>query len=279
MKKIVAAFDGLKFSESLASYAIELARLEKVDLTGVSLEDLTYRSFKFYDIVDEEKGVSDSKMKELMDKDKQTRSLSVIRFGAMCENAGIKYTIHHDTNIAIQELLRESIYADLLIINSGETLTHYPEKRPTRFIRDLLTDVESPVLLVPDEFKPIEKIFLLYDGEPSSVFAIKMFSYMLDKLKSLPIEVVVVKRPGQENLPDNKLMKEFMKNHFPETFYTVLKGWPEEEIITHIKKSRQNSLIVLGAYRRGRISRWFRESMADVLLKQLNQPLFIAHTR
>ena len=279
MKKIVAAFDGLKFSESLASYAIEFARLEEVDLTGVSLEDLTYRSFKFYDIVDEEKGVSDSKMKELMDKDKETRSLSVIRFGAMCENAGINYSIHHDTNIAIQELLRESIYADLLIINSGETLTHYPENRPTRFIRDLLTDVESPVLLVPDEYKPIEKIFLLYDGEPSSVFAIKMFSYMLDKLKSLPIEVVVVKRPGQENLPDNKLMKEFMKNHFPETFYTVLNGWPEEEIITHIKKSRQNSLIVLGAYRRGRISRWFRESMADVLLKQLKQPLFIAHTR
>ena len=50
-------------------------------------------------------------MKELMDKDKQTRSLSVIRFGATCEKAGIKYTIHHDTNIAIQELLRESIYA------------------------------------------------------------------------------------------------------------------------------------------------------------------------
>ena len=64
-----------------------------------------------------------------------------------------------------------------------------------------------------------------------------------------------------------------MKNHFPETFYTVLSCMAEEEIITHMK-SRQNSLIVSGTgveeYRDG------SGKMADVLLKQLKQPLFIA---
>ena len=81
--------------------------------------------------------------------------------------------------ISLPELLHESIYADLLIIDSKETLTHYEEEVPTRFIRDLLTDVQCPVLLVPQKYKPVKKIVLLFDGEPSSVHAIKMFSYIL----------------------------------------------------------------------------------------------------
>ena len=280
MKKIIAVFDGLKFSAAAASYAIDIAKQSGADLIGISLEDFTYLSFKFYDIVDEGKGVSDAKMKRLTEKDKKTRKMSVIKFGAACEDAGINYSIHHDTSVAIQELLHESIYADMIIIESAETLTKYAEDLPTRFIRDLLTDVECPVLLVPNEYKPIQKISLLYDGEPTSVYAIKMLSYILESFKDLPIEVITVKNPKQIlNVPDNRIMREFMKSHYSKVVYTVLKGLPEEEIIKHLKKNKLNSLVVLGAYRRSRVSRWFRESMADVLMQQLKLPLFVAHNK
>ena len=279
MKKILAVFDGLKFSAATASYAADIAKQSGADLIGISLEDFMNRSFKFYDTVDE-KGVSYAKMKQLIQKDKKTREMSVIKFGAYCDGEGINYSIHHDKNVAIQELLHESIYADMIIINSSETLTYYPEDLPTRFIRDLLIDVECPVLLVPHEYKPIKKISLLYDGEPSSVYAIKMLSYILEPFRKLPVEVITVKNPKHIlNVPDNKLMKEFMKRHFSETVYTILEGLPEEEIITHLKNDKQKSLVVLGAYRRSRVSRWFRESMADVLMKQLKLPLFIAHNK
>ncbi len=280
MRKIIAAFDGLKFSAATASYAIDIAKQSGADLIGISLEDFTYRSFKFYDIVDEGKGVSDIKMKRLTEKDKKTRKMSVIKFGAACEDAGINYSIHHDKSVAIHELLHESIYADMIIIESAETLTKYAEDLPTRFIRDLLTDVECPVLLAPNEYKPIQKISLLYDGEPTSVYAIKMVSYILESFKNLPIEVITVKNPKQIlNVPDNRIMREFMKSHFSEVVYTVLKGLPKEEIIKHLKKNKLNSLVVLGAYRRSRVSRWFKESMADVLMKQLKLPLFVAHNK
>jgi nucleotide-binding universal stress UspA family protein len=183
-------------------------------------------------------------------------------------------------NIALQELLHESIYADLLIVDNSETLTHYTEKIPTRFIRDLLTDVQCPVLVVPHKFKPINKLVLLYDGEPSSVLAIKMLSYTLASLKQKPAEVISVNPPKQSlHLPDNKLMKEFMKRHFPNATYTVLKGLAETEIVNYLKEQGENPLIVLGAYRRGAVSRWFRSSMADVLMKDLKLPLFIAHNK
>jgi hypothetical protein len=59
----------------------------------------------------------------------------------------------------------------------------------------------------------------------------------------------------------------------------VKKGWAEKEIIGYLKKETENSILVLGAYHRGAVSRWFRESMADVLMKEIKLPLFIAHCK
>jgi nucleotide-binding universal stress UspA family protein len=280
MKKIIAAFDGFKFSESTRDYAIQLASQSGAHLVGVFLDDFTYTSYKIYDLVYESGGLIGSAKKRLDKKDAKKRGIAVNDFETKCKKAGIQYTIHRDRSVAIQELLHESIYADLLIIDSRETLTNYPEKIPTEFIRDLLSQVQCPVMLVPHVYKPVSKLVLLYDGEPSSVHAIKMFSYTLAALKQYPAEVVSV-NPSKQTLhmPDNKLMKEFMKRHFPDAAYTVLKGLAEPEIVNYLKVQKETPLVVLGAYQRGRVSRWFRESMADVLMKELKFPLFIAHNK
>lgn len=64
---------------------------------------------------------------------------------------------------------------------------------------------------------------LAIDGGPSAVFAIKMFNYVLPQLGFKESEVVSVNKPGDSpHVPDNRLMKEFMKRHFQEARYTVL---------------------------------------------------------
>ena len=173
------------------------------------------------------------------------------------------------------------MFADLIIINEYETFTRYKEQLPTRFIRDLLTDVQCPVLAVPKEFKSLDKIVLLYDGGPTAVYAVKMFSYLFGNLKSLPVEVFTVNEGFMTNLhlPDNKLMREFIKRHFPKATFTVVKGDGEEQIKGHLRNYKENELVVMGAYRRGELSRWFKTSMADILMKELDTPLFIAHNK
>lgn len=279
MKKFIVAFDGLKFSESARDYAIRLAKQSSAHLVGVFLDDFSRHSYKIYELINGE-GHIETKQKKLEQKDMKTRKEASTNFETACKKAGLEYTVHHDKNIAIEELLHESMYADLLILDNSETLTAYKEKIPGKFIRDLLTQVQCPVLIVPHKFKLVKKLLLLFDGEPSSVFAIKTFSYTLASLKQEPTEIVSVKNTNQSlHVPDNTLMKEFTKRHFPKAHYTVLKGVPEIEIVNHLKSQGANSLVVLGAYQRGMISRWFRASMADVLMRDLKLPLFIAHTR
>ncbi len=280
MKKIIAAIDGLKYSDSTTQYAAHLAKQSGAHLVGIFLDDFTYHSYKIYDLIAASEGVSEEKRDMLEEKDKELRQQAVADFEEACRSADLQYSIHHDRSIAIQELLHESIYADLLVIGSKETFTHYEETTPTRFVRDMLSEVQCPVLVVPDKYKPMDKVVLLYDGEPTSVFAIRMFSYIFPALKYLSTEVISVKKPGQDlHVPDNRLMKEFMRRHFPNAKYTVLKGEPETEIINCLKEQNDNPLIVLGAYKRGMVSRWFRASMADTLMTTLKAPLFIAHNK
>lgn len=280
MKKFIAAFDGLKFSESTLSYAIFLAKHCTAHLVGVFLEDFTRHSYTIADITKYEGADFDRHMQELNEKDKEERNESIDKFEQACQGAGINYTVHRDKYVAIQELLHESIYADLIIINENETLTRYEEPAPPRFIRELLNDVQCPVLVVPAKYKPVDKIILLYDGEPSSVYAVRMFSYLFEAIKHFETQVLTVK-PKEESMhvPDNRLMKEFIKRHYPGAEYIILKGHAEDEIIQYLHREKKDPLIVLGAYRRNKLSRLFKPSMADYLLHHLKIPLFIAHNK
>lgn len=79
--------------------------------------------------------------------------------------------------------------------------------------------------------------------------------------------------------PDGKLAKEFVKYHYPKAIFNVVKGLPEIEVVKHARKEKKNVLVVLGAYHRGAVSRWFKASMADELMIELKVPLFIAHSK
>ena len=280
MKKFLAVFDGYKMSKSTLDYAIQMAQVTKAHLVGVFLDEFIYRTYSVTKIIKTYDDY-DSVIKKLDAKDKVKRDNAALQFQKACEKAKITFSIHRDKSIALQELKHESMFADLIIINEYETFTKYKEQLPTRFIKDLLGDVQCPVLVVPNAFKQVDKIVLLYDGGPSSLYAVKMFSYLFGDLQDLPIEVYTVKDHFMSSLrlPDNKLMREFIKRHFPKATFTVLKGDAEKQIQSYLRNHKENELVVLGAYRRTELSRWFKTSMADILMKELDTPLFIAHSK
>ena len=280
MKKFLAVFDGYKMSASTVEYAIQLAKLAEAHLVGVFLNEFIYHSYSVYEVMTNYKDYKEV-LKKLEAKDEEKRDKAALEFQRICEKAGIHFSIHKNKYIAIQELKHESLFADLIIINESETFTKYKETLPTRFIKDLLGDVQCPVLVVPFAFKPIDKIILLYDGAPAALHAIKMFNYILDNPQNLPVEVFTVKEKKKQNLhlPDNKLMKEFIKRHFRKATFTVVKGDAEIEISHYMRNQAGNEVAVLGAYQRSELSRWFKMSMADILMKELSMPLFIAHNK
>ena len=279
MKKILSAFDGLKYSVSTQDYSLDLAHKLKAHVVAVFQDDREYHGYKIYDLITED-GVSEKLKKELDQQDRNRRKASAEKLDAAFKQGKLQFTVHHDKNNALKDLLHESIYADLLVINGSESFKPRNEKAPTSFIRHLLEDVQCPVIVVPSKFKAIEQVVVLYDGQPVSVFALKMFNYIFGENDGSHVEILSISTGDQSmHTPDSRFIKEYLKRQLPKTKYTVLKGYPDEQIVNHLKEKPAGTLVVLGAYRRGKVSRWFRESMADVLMSELKLPLFIAHNR
>src|SRR6478735_765120 len=205
MKKIIAAFDGLKYSPATTEYAIHITKQTHCHLVGIFLDDMIYHSFRFTDVI-EDNELSEKKLKKLNEKDAATRKHAIDQFKSACEHAGLEFSVHHDKNVAVKDLLHESIYSDILIVGKKENFSIYNDKFPSDFIQDILAEVQCPVMVVPEKYRPLQSLVFLYDGDPSSVYAIKMFCYDLAALNHLPAKVLSVKPIKQSlHVPDNSL--------------------------------------------------------------------------
>src|SRR5688572_15483941 len=133
MKKFIAAFDGVRFCESTMEYAIDLAKKAKAHLVGIFLDHFMGRSYTVAELMQYHGNDLDQYIGSMDDKDREIRNESVEVFEKACQGAGLNYSIHRDKDVAIQELLHESIYADLLIIKGDETVTRFADNAPSRF--------------------------------------------------------------------------------------------------------------------------------------------------
>ena len=278
MKKFLAVFDIFKMSASTLDYAIQVTKSAGGHLVGVFLDESVFYGFTRADEKNLNKDLE--KAIKLLNKDEaQKREEATNYFKEKCEQAGIPHSIQKEGNMTLRDLKNESMYADLIVINQNETFTSLKEKSPTHFIKDFLGDVQCPVLVVPSLYKPVENFVLLYDGAPAALYAIKMFSYVIGNPQNLPVKVFTVKEKKKAGffMPDNKKIREFTKRHFPKATFVVASGNAEQEISGYLSSLPKNQLVVLGAYQRSEVSRWFKISMADILMKELEIPLFISH--
>ncbi|MBL7696892.1 MAG: universal stress protein [Chitinophagaceae bacterium] len=277
MRKIIAAFDGLKYSESTTAYAIELAKKYNALLVGAFLEDRKYHSYSVTDLIDEDD--PDEAAAYLGRRDADLRENAISMFSKACETDWLRYSIHRNKNIAIRELLKETRYADVLVIQNNETLSQVLQSPPSNFITALLERTECPVVLVPPLYRKIEKTIFLYDGTPSSVFAIKQFAYLMPGPDiNMQVDLLSVKPKGEDtSLPEGHNVKEWLKLYYPGLQYTIANGNPAEEIMKFLNEQVHNCLVVMGAYNRSGLSRLINPSMADTIMKSLNFPLFISH--
>ncbi len=277
MKKIIAAFDSLRFSDSTLQFAIYLAKKYDSHLVGVFLRESTRIGYSVYATITKQSDSGKSIFDAIYNADKVTTKNAIAEFESGCRKAKINYSIHNDKKSALDELLHETAFADLLVIDAWETFSSIENNLPAWFIKNVLRDAQCPVLVVPKEFNPIKKLILLYDGKPSSIQAIKMFNYVMPEMSNLDTKLLYVKEDSFSlNLPDNKSMKEWMKRHFSKATYQMLKG-NEKEIPNLISREGPEILVIIGAYQRSSLSMFFHKSLADLLIREISAPVFVAH--
>lgn len=277
MKKIIAAFDCTKYADGGAKYAIEIAAATNSLLVGVFIQDMRYVNMT-YAYAWDQPFVDFTAIENSQKEEKEKADLNIKLFSEACEARGIKYKVHLDKGVPLQELLKESSFADLLVIDTKTSFTSLGEGASSAFIKDLLSDAHCPVLTVPAHYQYFDKLILCYDGSPSSVYAIKMFSYLFHELEGLPTVLLSVNASTSNHLVENSNIKDLLKLRYNKAVdYVILNGDPEQTMIDYLSKQGEHAMVVMGAYGRSAISRLFQQSFSNRVIQELKLPVFITH--
>ena len=278
MEKILLVINAHKPNVKAISFACGIARDAGSRLTGVFVENVyfEYIPSSLQAIYDEHtvNGFGNA-LKEpdlVLDTD-----LSIRIFKEQCEKGNVIYEIYEDKGEPIQEIIFESRFSDLLIIDPAINFQDREEDVPSHFTKEILLHAECPVLLTPDEFDEVEEIVCCYDGTASSVYAIKQFIYLFPFYSHRKITILEVDHKNAEEFNESrrKLMY-LLRCHFCSVLTKDLKGNAEEELFKYFFK-QTGKIIVMGAYGRGSLSNLFRTSTAEMLIRMVDLPLFITH--
>ena len=278
MKKILLASDATNLNKNALDFACFIGRLTKSKVTGVFLENLqpeeapvlTYaHGISFIDWERDENAKAHRSRLETIEK-----NISYFKEG--CIKRDTCFSIHKDRGGPVHDLIHESRFADVMVIDAETSFNKNFEGSPTEFVRDILKHAECPVIIAPETFSSVDEIIFTYNGSASAVFAIKQFTYLFPQFQNKKVIILHVNENGEWPDLDKFKFKEWLKEHYTDLNFESLKGNSETKLFDYLYK-RKNIFLVMGAYGRNALSQFFKRSHADLLIKTITQPIFIAH--
>jgi len=271
MEKIMLALDAHQLNMNTVDFACYIARLTRSKLTGVFLEGVTPEDYGYIP------GSGDASYEDGgKDLTEQQVMKTIEQFRESCICRETSNLVHRDRGMPLNEVLEESRFADLIILDPSTSFSRSDREVPSRFVKDVLEGSECPVLVAPYSWDAVEEVIFTYDGTESSVYAIKQFAYLFPGLSDKKAVVVSVRDGEGVALEQQFKIKEWLKAHYSQVEFVILKGSPSDELFGYLI-GKKNAIVVMGAYGRTMFSRFFKPSQARLVMKSINLPVFIAH--
>jgi hypothetical protein len=280
MEKILLLANALDFKVETLDFAAYICKLNKSKLTGVFIEQQSL------DTVSSIKTIGGTAFVEeiTVSAEEQRNQLNLVEkniatFKGGCKQKDVLAVVHHDKGNALEQVIEESRYADLIITDPSFSFDG-DGKVPSKFVVELLSKAECPVLIAPEYYAQTDEIVLAYDGSRSSVFAIKQFYYQMSKLADKRVTVLHINKDSSpKKHGQHAYFKEWLDMHFANVSFLELSGEARdilfEYFMTH--NDHNNKMLVTGAFGRNYLSTFFRPSTAELVLKAVDIPIFITH--
>jgi nucleotide-binding universal stress UspA family protein len=274
MRKILLAFDGTNFSRGAFDFARRMNLHSPILLTGVFLPQINYANMwsyagaaamtpVFIPMVEDEETVAIEK--------------NIAKFEALCDRNMIECRVHRDfTDFALPALIKETRFADLLIIGSESFYENLGLSELNESVKDALHGSKCPVLVVPEKFEFPQSNILAYDGSDDSVFAMKQFAYLCPELCNNNSLLIYAREDPDKEIPDQHYIEELAVRHFSKLSLLKLEINPRQFFTKWMAKQR-GAILVSGAFNRSIFSVMFKKSFVTDVIRDHKLPVFVAH--
>jgi len=188
MKKILFACDGNNFPKGAMQFIKQLNETEPVIVKGLFFEPIDFQQLITVSYIP-----TAAPYVKLKQEEEKLVKKSMEKFIGMCELNNIKYQADENQEVDKDLLVKETRFADLLVISEELFCTDLIDYQPNVFMKEILHSAECPVIAIPENFKSPDRIVFAYDGKKESMLALKQFCYLLPQFTELPAEFVYIK--------------------------------------------------------------------------------------
>lgn len=194
-----------------------------------------------------------------------------------CTNRGANYQVIKNKHPELQELAMESRFADLIVLDPEISLGEDEGEILSRSLEQFLHKSECPILFAPYAFYGIDELLFAYDGSKGSLSAIRSFSRLFPELNHLQATVLQISDGDEFVFGENKKGLDQIASVYPNIQFKHLKGKATDQMLD-LLIGKTKTAVVLGAFGRGFSSMMFKPSLAGMIIRTLNLPVFISHT-
>jgi hypothetical protein len=272
MKQILIIGAGHQFPKGPFAFLRSIRESE-----GVHARGLFFRPVDYPALAAAGAGNDNVPFLELEDNEKEVIAQDKALFARQCEQSNIPYSLHaNDCQWDKDLFIRESRFADLILISGEHFYADTDNSQPNAYLREALHHSECPVLVVPENFKTIQHLFMAYDGSRESIYAIKQFCNLFPSLIDLPTEILYIHEDAREPIPDLENLQQFTRLKFDCMSFSKLRFNAAEYFSTWISE-KKNVLLISGSFGRSALSYIRKRSFVEEIIHNHQLPVFIAH--
>ena len=272
MKRILFVSAGTPFSKGALAFLKSMQEEEPIQVTGLFFSHIDYNAMISVSHIP-----AATPYVRLQEQEQHDVQADKAVFARFCADHYLKYQIHPNHDAWDRHLFaRTSRFSDLVIL-SGELFYKGVEaSQPNLFMQEALHAAECPVMVVPEDYTPVEHLVIGYDGSRNSLHAIKQFCYLFPSYTELPTEFVYIKDEASQEIPDIELIRDFSAWHFGSIGFSKLHTKAAHYFTDWIRK-KQQVMLVCGSFGRSPFSYMAKSSFASQAIHEHKIPVFIAH--
>jgi nucleotide-binding universal stress UspA family protein len=276
MEKMLVVIDPLKVNRNLLDFALDIGQQTKSAITGLFMERAFSDKLVEKDLHGFPVAFTENKTAKYRLSIKAEIEETLSDFERKCMDRRIPFVVHRDFGVPVDDVVAESRFADLMLIDAGNEPYKTSENTPTAFVREILRKSECPVILAPAHPGDIHEIIFCYDGSRNAMQAIRRFSNLFPQYKDKKLIILEVLKDEKEDRQADKRLKEWVGNHYCHFQHEIRKGTVRQILFDSVFK-KENIFIVMGSFGRSALSILFKKATAESLIKLTTQPVFIAH--
>lgn len=273
IRTILLGLGGTSFTHVAIERAVELARIHQAIITAVTV--VNPATVERIGPVPVGGGAYAQRMLAHRRRVTEEAVHSAIEsFQQRCRTAGVPARVEQEQGDPFSLMARRARFNDLTIFGLRSLFDYGITAEPKAALIDLLAQGVRPIIAVSEQFRPIRKALVAFNGEMSSAKAMRRF-VQLNPWPGTALEIVHFNpAPDASDHRDLAEAADYCRAHGFSTEATLHQASPREALLAHARDTEADIIVMGNGMRRLLLRKVLGDTVLDTI-QNADRPLFL----